>query len=1289
MHFSFKILRILMWVVWAVYFVAAVALLGMRYLVLPRIDQWRPQIEEYTSQAIGARVEIGKISADWYGLNPRLNLGDVRIYETPDAADNAGSSNPGGSNLGGGSSSTPGSADTAPASTSPAATPNAAGTGATYISAPATPVLSLPTVQAVVAWRSLFDRIPRLVSLRADGLDLTLRRDRDNRLWVAGQAIALDTGSDGPMIDTAAVRWLARQREIALKHVTVRWQDELNATPELVINDASLALLNGVLTHRFALRANLPPALGRSVDLRGEIERSLFVRDGRNPDNWHGQLYGEIVDVDPAAWAPWLQLPPTGGRLAARAWMQVDGKRLGAMTADLAARGVGWQWPDGAQVGAGSVRLHVDGLPGDVWNSLGGLALAHSSGAASQRPAPVGAAAANVPKGLALQLQAQAVTADVPGVLQQPHVALAQLNLDAVARRGDDGVLGVELRQAGVRNEDLDLSLQGRWRASGKTAAGTADLTGKLARLRMNALHRYLPMTVTEEARDWLRMGLKAGDVRDAGIVIQGDLGDFPYTQPGGRGKFHIGGAYSGATVDYAPARDKRKGWPAVTGVSGKFAIDGAALTLEAAPGGFLQVPATNAAPIALHGIKASIPNMEYKAELSLDGETSGPLTTYLATVKTSPLGGLLDNLLDDSRGTGDASLAVALRVPLLNPDDTKVDGTVTFDNNEFALFTQLPPVQQLRGQLAFTEQDVSARALEGQFLGGPLRIDGSLLDSRNGLRFEGSVNGGSLSQLFRAKSMARISGKTGYHARLLYLPGGSIDATLESDLVGLALDMPAPVGKRAATALPVKVQWSPAQTPGPRNRVWLTGSVGQNINVLMERDPADRRAFFARGAVGANQPATLPDKGFSLKLNLPELDADAWEELIDGFSPTPSVAASTAKTAARRPAPAVTAQPLLPPINVVHIQTPWLRMSGLTLNDLTLSAERPIEMQWRVDIQSRQASGSLSWREGSGNVAGKVTGRFKYLAFGDASDTNTATDALSKTDELSDIPAVDLTSDSLRLYGKDVGALQVSGTNLERGRRWQLDKLRVTNEDATLDAKGIWRLSGADRGLTVDATTQFKDFGKLLGRLGKPDTVAGGTGSASGSLTWRDLPWTHDLANIEGKLEFSLDKGRFVHVNSRTSRLLELLSLQSVNRLARLDFNPVNVLRDGFPFDTIRGHLNLSKGIAHTEDYKVAGPVASIILAGDTNIIDETWNLKAVVVPNLDASGAAVATAFVNPLLGLGAFLGQLILKHPLASALTSEYRVTGSWNDPKVAPIESPNKADSAAKAREFIEH
>lgn len=44
---------------------------------------------------------------------------------------------------------------------------------------------------------------------------------------------------------------------------------------------------------------------------------------------------------------------------------------------------------------------------------------------------------------------------------------------------------------------------------------------------------------------------------------------------------------------------------------------------------------------------------------------------------------------------------------------------------------------------------------------------------------------------------------------------------------------------------------------------------------------------------------------------------------------------------------------------------------------------------------------------------------------------------------------------------------------------------------------------------------------------------------------------------------------------------------------------NPTNLLRDGFPFDTVRGQIKLADGSLNTEGYKINGPVAAIVLAG------------------------------------------------------------------------------------------
>jgi uncharacterized protein YhdP len=140
-----KAFRCLFWAALAIYCIAAAGVLGVRYWVLPRIDQWRPQIEAYASRALGSRVAIGAIDANWQGLNPRLDLASVQVYD--DEVD---------------------------------------------------PVLTLPSVSAVLGWRSILALSPTLVRLQVERPEITLRRDASNHLWVAGQDIDLNADTIPP-----------------------------------------------------------------------------------------------------------------------------------------------------------------------------------------------------------------------------------------------------------------------------------------------------------------------------------------------------------------------------------------------------------------------------------------------------------------------------------------------------------------------------------------------------------------------------------------------------------------------------------------------------------------------------------------------------------------------------------------------------------------------------------------------------------------------------------------------------------------------------------------------------------------------------------------------------------------------------------------------------------------------------------------------------------------------------------------------------------------------------------
>src|SRR3546814_6328882 len=50
---------------------------------------------------------------------------------------------------------------------------------------------------------------------------------------------------------------------------------------------------------------------------------------------------------------------------------------------------------------------------------------------------------------------------------------------------------------------------------------------------------------------------------------------------------------------------------------------------------------------------------------------------------------------------------------------------------------------------------------------------------------------------------------------------------------------------------------------------------------------------------------------------------------------------------------------------------------------------------------------------------------------------------------------------------------------------------------------------------------------------------------------------WAHRTSDLNGKFEVDLKKGAFSYQDSRTARLLKLLSLQSVSRLAKMEWNP------------------------------------------------------------------------------------------------------------------------------------
>lgn len=1206
------------------YFALAALILVGRYWVLPTIDQWRPLIERQLSGALGSQVTLGRVSANWSGLNPSLDLSDIVVK-------------------------------------------NAVGQT----------VFTLPRIGARLEWSSLLRGEIRFTTVQARDLELDVRRDTQGKIWLMGQPLeSADASQVAPTSAHPLAAWLLQQEHIAIDDARLRWRDEMRDAPALVLDDIDMQFVREAGGYRARLQLKAPAALAGALDLAAQFEYVDASRELTDPSAWAGLLYLAMDDVQPKAWAPWVDFPQymAKGKMAGQWWVDFGAGRAPVVTARTAISGGLFQFDAGqsSQADFDSVSIDASGS----WPAF--KAAFEAMGTPQRRPVPV-----NPADTVQWRLRAGQVRLTMPGVFEAP-LGFERIELDLATQVNAQDRVVVTLQQGQVVSPALDLVMQGQWQAEPGTS-GLADFRGHLSRARLSQIGPHLPLTVDADAREWLARGLPEGQLRDASVVLAGELDHFPFGELPDKGQFRIAGRFDGTDIDYAPpAAVGEPNWPRLTAAAGVVALDKVDLRLFADQATVLPEPGR---PITLTSVKARIPNIETDAILTVQGNSKGQAEAYLGLARTSPLGHLLDNALAQSAAQGEWAVPLKLRVPLIDADATTVQGEIHFAGGAVVIDQDVPELSNVRGHLSFSDTGVDTRNLTATFFGGPLALKGGIGRGRSGLSLQGRLTGQALAEFVDLKGMTRLAGRTSYSATIQRLPTRRYVMSLQSDLTGLSADFPAPVGKTERQSLPLRADWVPGNDASTAR---LDVSLGADVRVRLARRPdASSQAWFDAVAVGVRQAPLLPARGLAIDARYPEVDADAWMAIVDEFDVPLAASGRPPHGPQGRAAQKL---PLLPALRQLRAQADNLTVYGLALQQATLGASQQVPGQWRIDINSIQTAGVLRWNEARATQPEFIEGRFERLALGDPDDeeapqkadsSEPASDSPSRFENF-DIPALKLDVRQFTLYGRALGELSVTGINMSEGKAWKLENLSLRNESAQLAGTGLWQLNGATRGLTLDARVAVADLGTLLTRLGHKGAVSGGSGTVGGQLRWGNMPWQFERSDISGKLDVDLKKGRFSSVSSRSAKVLELLSLQSMQRILSFDLNPEGMFREGYPFDALGGGVLVERGIMSMKNFSVDGPVGRITLGGDVNLVDETLGLTAIVAPSFDMSGAALAGMVINPIVGVGAFLTQWLLKAPLSRAMTVHYKVTGKLDDPKLTEVAAETKTETKAEEK-----
>jgi uncharacterized protein (TIGR02099 family) len=725
---------------------------------------------------------------------------------------------------------------------------------------------------------------------------------------------------------------------------------------------------------------------------------------------------------------------------------------------------------------------------------------------------------------------------------------------------------------------------------------------------------------VDKGTRDWLANASVSGAFSDVRLRLKGDLTDFPFADES-KGLLQVTAKANGVSLEYS------SDWPKLENITADLQFNGRRMEIHAS-----QAETWGA---KLAKVDAAIPELgNHNQVLQVEGETEAPGEKFLRFLERYSTHRKLRNFAEGVHAEGAVKLQLKLNIPLTHELENKLTGVFHFNDNQLSFDPDLPPIEQLKGELRFSESTVDAKNLSAQILGGPTRIDIATRDGDINISAQGKANADAGEKF--SSWMKYLHGSSEWQGRV-NVTDKLTDMVFESDLQGITSQLPAPFDKAASTVVPLRFERKiPVSRP---ERILLNYGKVISMHLVLRKD--GEHSFIERGAVVFGAAAGRPDKsGVWLSGLLKNLDLDQWNTLFSQFDSTGRI-----------------------DLAGIDVKFDTLDVFGRRFHDLHVDA-RAQGGNWQSMVDGKEINGEMIWQP---QDKGKLIAHLSKLNIPGALPEYK--EQQTQKSQQKDFPALDVSADDFVLIDKALGKLELQA--VQQGRDWRIENLRLSNPDAVLTMDGVWLAWSTQPQTQVNLKLEVADIGNLMARLKLPPGIKGGTAKLEGALSWAGSPQSIDYATLSGNLQLKAEKGQFVELEPGMAKLLGIFSLQALPRRVTLDFH--DIFSKGFAFDNITSSFNLNQGVATTDNLRIRGSIAEVKMSGQINLVQETQQLKLKMMPNTDTLVLA-GLVLANPIIGAAAYLVQKAFKDPLGHLITYEYNVTGTWSDPVVTKLSTP---------------
>jgi uncharacterized protein (TIGR02099 family) len=832
--------------------------------------------------------------------------------------------------------------------------------------------------------------------------------------------------------------------------------------------------------------------------------------------------------------------------------------------------------------------------------------------------------------------------------------ALGQpLGLDTAAgtviwRRGDQGTTLLSDNIV-LRNGFLDTETSVEVTIPNGGGSPVVDLDSRIAISDVAMAGDYVPyMEKRPRISEMFREGLLAGRIEGGRIRLNGPLKEMPFE--GDEGRMLIEWTVRDGVLVYQPD------WPAVEITEADLVIDNMSLRTERNR----VVTVGNQAS----DVRLEIPNFRQPV-LTIGAEAAGSMESLLEFCLQSPINEILGGQLERLSVTGDGLLGLDLRIPVRDAKNFSFTSRLRTSNAGLTMQGFAAPLTDISGLVTIEREDISSESLEATFLGERVAVEleqapASMPDFRVIANAAGSTTVEAAASELGLPIDGRANGSLAYSARLLF-PRGKVEAPqpftiqLATDLVGVEIGLPAPLGKTAEDIVDVGAS---IVLPKGGDRIVSEGRAGDVFTWQIEfaRDGAWDldRGIASFGSADIEAPAET--RGLHLVGETDEIRVHEWFD--------------TARNPEKRLG-------IADRVRSIDMAVGNLYVLGQHLVDHRFRMDRSAN-EWIVQIDGERVLGSFSipYDFNSGRPI-VVEAERLFLPGSDEDDRRPGPVVDPRS-----LPPISIRAAQLAFGNRNLGQVEAQFRHTADGLVGE--GIVATDDTFEIVGNASWVIDEADpvgNRSFVTATLTSTDVETTMRRLDYEPGIVSDELSMLLDLSWSGGPSARLLESLDGNVRVRIGSGQLSEVKPGAGRVFGLMSIAALPRRLALDFR--DVFGKGFGFDSIKGDFLIVDGDTYTCNLSLESPAADIGIVGRAGLVSREYEQAAVVSASfgnaLPVAGALVA----GPQVAAALLIFSQIFKKPLKEVSQIYYSISGSFDEPEIATIDAAAFAANGLRA------